>query len=464
MNREGAEGRTFGYWIASLLVLLLLVLGAWWINATPVERVLVTERGASVLAYPSLTDDTKFATSLTRPSSGPTSEVKGLCGLDNQTPIAAPADSEAANKAYDEAIRSAEQILFNRLAQHPHAQARAVGLYLRAHPLFYRSTDLEDAADQERQACFDSEYKPKDTPQCKQARAQRVATLDRLAVKSLPDAQALVALAAHSDDPTTYALALHACQWRRDLQVDEGGGCKQLSVARWAQLDPGNMTPWLTLAGQAASTEEWADAMAKAASAGRSNATAGVVAQWLQTAVADNVAPMQQTVAGAAAGHLMNDLTMFANHHLTLKNCSAQATQDANRRQLCDRVASAMAAQGDNVLDRRIAAKLGESAGWSATRADSLRDEAQALLLEMQRLQGDAMHILPARFPRTPAECQAPNVLLNFGVRWSQVGQVAALREQLTASGKTLEQAVAEHRARRAKARAPAPGSAPAAR
>lgn len=462
MNREGADGRTFGFWVAGLLALLLLVLGAWWLNATPAERVVVTERGASVLAYPPVIDETNFAPSLTVPSSGPTSEVKVLCGLDSQSNLGSPEESQEANKVYDEAIRSAEQTLFNRLAQHPNAQARAVGLYLRAHPLFYRSTDLEDAADQERQACFDSEYKPKNTPECKQARALRVATLDQLAAKSLPDAQALVALAAHSDDPTTYALALHACQWRRDLQVDEGGGCKQLSVARWAQLDPGNMTPWLTLAGQAASTGEWSDAMAHAARAGRSNATAGVVAQWLQTAVDDNVAPMLQTVAGAAAGHLMNDLTMFANHQLTLKNCSAQATQDANRRQLCDSVASAMAAQGDNVLDRQIAAKLGESAGWSAKRTESLRDEAQALLLEMQKLQGDAIHILVARFPRTPAECQAPNALLNLSARWSQVGQVAALREQLAASGKTLEQAVTELQARRAKARAPAPASAPA--
>ncbi len=448
--------------IGGLLILLLLLSGAWWVNSAPTERVVPSAQGTSVLAFPAMPEGEPISSHPVRAVSGPTIKAKALCGLDSRSPINATAESEAANKAYDDAIRSAEQTLFNRLTQHPSAQARAVGLYLRAHPLFYRSAELEGAADHERQVCFDSEYRPKDTPECKQAQARRVATLDRLAAKSLPDVQALVTLATHSDDPTTYALALHACQWRRDLQVDEGGGCKQLSVARWAQLDPANMTPWLTMAGQATSAEQWVDAIAHAARAAHSNNTVGVVAQWLQAAADDSDAAMQQTVAGAATGHLMNDLLMFANHNLTLENCSTQATQDANRRQLCDSVASAMAAQGDNVLDRVIAAKVGASVGWPAKRTENLRDENQALLWEMQRLQGDAIHILVARFPRTAAECRAPSALLNLGSRWGQAGQVAALREQLAASGKTLEQAVAEHRARRAKLRQSAPASAPA--
>lgn len=107
-------------------------------------------------------------------------------------------------------------------------------------------------------------------------------------------------LAAASQDPFIYAMALEACKGRVGA---ERGSCNLLSPAQWVRLDPDNAVPWQALAAQAhAAGEPLTEDMAlqSAARARRNDVHAGRLAGLVEKALGPHVAPLQRTLALSA--------------------------------------------------------------------------------------------------------------------------------------------------------------------
>ncbi|MBX3620731.1 MAG: hypothetical protein KF891_12205 [Rhizobacter sp.] len=108
-------------------------------------------------------------------------------------------------------------------------------------------------------------------------------------------------LAAGSQDPFVYALALEACQ---GVTPAEGGSCQLLSIAQWVRLDPDNAVPWRVLADQAQASDDVqaeASARALASRALRSDVYAGRLPRLVDHALGTQVSPLQRTLALEAA-------------------------------------------------------------------------------------------------------------------------------------------------------------------
>jgi hypothetical protein len=107
-------------------------------------------------------------------------------------------------------------------------------------------------------------------------------------------------LAAASQDPFVYAIALEACGGGRE---SDAGSCKLLSTAQWVRLDPDNAVPWQALAADARAqgqAQAEGDALASAARASRSDVHAGRLPGLIDKALGPQAAPLQRTLALSA--------------------------------------------------------------------------------------------------------------------------------------------------------------------
>lgn len=109
-------------------------------------------------------------------------------------------------------------------------------------------------------------------------------------------------LAAASQDPYVYAMALEACQ---GLGAIDRGSCQLLSRAQWVRLDPDNAVPWQALAAEAREHDEpQAEdaALQLAARARHSDMHAGWLPRLVDKALLGaQAAPLQRTLALSAS-------------------------------------------------------------------------------------------------------------------------------------------------------------------
>ena len=104
-------------------------------------------------------------------------------------------------------------------------------------------------------------------------------------------------LAASSQDPFVYAIAMEACKGRN---AGDGGSCQLLSPAQWVRLDPDNAVPWRALAAEARERDEpLAEhaALQFADRAPRSDVHAGRLPLLVDKAMGAQAAPLQRTLA-----------------------------------------------------------------------------------------------------------------------------------------------------------------------
>lgn len=90
----------------------------------------------------------------------------------------------------------------------------------------------------------------------------------------------LARMAAATRDPAVYALAIQACR----ASTDGPSACRLVSAARWAQLDKGNASPWLSLLSDATQSGDAAaasEALHRMATAQRSDARHFAVSGWI---------------------------------------------------------------------------------------------------------------------------------------------------------------------------------------
>jgi hypothetical protein len=154
-------------------------------------------------------------------------------------------------------------------------------------------------------------------------------------------------LAAASQDPFIYAMALEACKGRVG---PERGSCELLSPAQWVRLDPDNAVPWQALAAEAhAHDEPQAEDLALqfAARAARVDVHAGRLSGLMDKALGPQAAPLQRTLALSAGWSA--EAVWSATHGVPVKH-TAQGMD--------------LSCEG---VDRRLAALSPAATGGAAT-------------------------------------------------------------------------------------------------
>lgn len=328
-----------------------------------------------------------------------------VCG--QTVPRAALADEQIGRTLHEVGAAAAlEQFAQQRLTDDDHA--RAVGLVLR----MQADANYRDAADGEAACKTDDCWK-----QQTRAHAGRVAPL----------LTELAALAATSTDPRVMMLARDQC-FVLAADAPLSPHCQALTARRLVALDRDNAVAWLALAAeepasideamhQASLARRWDDyAMASRRFIDRVDAKGGlrsmVVVQSLLSV------PAIRSVEG---------------QQLVTQHCSAKPVAgDANRHQLCDRVAEVLHSRSTSVtglVTAGVVAKALNSANAPAW-------QEQGLLLNHVLL---AQSLDEAAQTRDAQDCAVgmPRELL---LRSAQEGEVPALRALMQASGQSEAQ------------------------
>ena len=124
--------------------------------------------------------------------------------------------------------------------------------------------------------------------------------------------------------------------------------------------------------------------------------------------------------------------------------CSTTALKDANRQQLCDRIADAMFSTDTTLIGVAIGRRIGERAGWPAEK------QARA------QIQVDAY--MAARTLETPTgeelSCSSAHWFERYLSQLAEGGEVGVVRSALHNSGKTMAELAAPMRATREQAMA----------
>ncbi len=406
--------------------------------------------GLSALAYPSAPQITATGGAWAAVQKNLSNPGEVMCGSGVPYPIQL-ATAQARHAAYLQERQQAEAALLTRLSQHASPQAKAVALYLKSHPSYSDEPQLGEVASLAHKACYGSGSKKLNSPECDAATADAATVRGKIGAKYLPAAHELALLAARSDDPQVYGLAINACKWHTGMKLDPGAACSQLSLQRWSQLDPNDMTPWLAVAGDARDTNAWSDAVTRAARAPHSRHLSGLISQWLKAAVAPGEDAMEISVASAMAAKRESGFILLVNFRPSIERCSGHEIGDANRRQLCDSLAQTMTGTSGDLFARRMGARMGERLGWPKEKTTPLLAESGALLAQMSQLQMDAM-MAASGLPMNVDECsKAANQQLTVSIRAQQVGQLAAIKESIAASGRSVETVVAEYMTEQAK-------------
>lgn len=190
----------------------------------------------------------------------------------------------------------------------------------------------------------------------------------------------LVQLAAGLNDLPVYAMAIRACDPTDDGGV-QGAACNQISLAKWADMDPDNAAPWLEMARAAHSRSDQAAELNAVSHAVQAHAVDFYNDSFL--AYASTGMPAETTALQRAAffqsriGHVGGD--GYAHSFVTSRYCTAAAVQNSSIHQQCEALAELLADHGRNTLDVSSAATIGTLLGWAPERVSAMREEVLAM-------------------------------------------------------------------------------------
>ncbi len=241
----------------------------------------------------------------------------------------------------------------------------------------------------------------------------------------------VVQLAAGAGDPAVYAMALSMCD--TSATTDADSACRQLSLQRWARMDPDNAVPWLLLAGKARARHDSAaeaDAFSHAATAHKSDSYSDSVFAFAEPELPPDVTPLERSylateVIGVEAAIRSPQYSVASQH------CSSDAMQDSNVRQQCNSLAELLVTKGTNLLDLGLGRTIGARAGWPTQRVNELVQEQHALM--------------QAIVQQTPSDndklwtCDAVSRVNAYVVQRVQQGELGAARDVLERSGETVD-------------------------
>jgi hypothetical protein len=241
----------------------------------------------------------------------------------------------------------------------------------------------------------------------------------------------LARLATASPDPVVYALAMHVC---RPFGVGErSGACSQLSVSQWARIDGDNAVVWLHMLDDAqrrGDREGVAEALYRLSQARSSHYhlfTAGNL-------VVQNLPPgldaRERTLIEFGATQATS-LWALPNFSGLAKECRKPALADANRAQVCERIAEFLVTRDTTALGATIGRKLGEELGWPTSRLRDLQLEQRASLAEAPGVIVE---------PSNQDECRRLRRFREWAELADEFGELKAAQEQARRSGVSVDQ------------------------
>lgn len=200
---------------------------------------------------------------------------------------------------------------------------------------------------------------------------------DEGAVSADDRTRQLVALAVSSNDPRVYSLAFPVCR------KSEDSSCLALSARRWAEADAGNAEPWAYLlvdaihAGDLSGQEE---ALFHIAQSTRVDLRTQVpIAAILQAAGEDGDPTAVYALSTMTFGMVAAQAEPIFS---VASRCRSQARTDANRAQLCARIADQLFEHSDNGDGRMVGADITWQITGDRTRLD--RHAAETALVNAQ--------------------------------------------------------------------------------
>jgi hypothetical protein len=241
----------------------------------------------------------------------------------------------------------------------------------------------------------------------------------------------VVQLAAGVGDPAVYAMALSMCG--TSIVTDADSPCRQLSLQRWARMDPDNAVPWLLLAGKARASHDSAaaaDAFSHAATAHKIDAYSDSVFAFAEPELPQDVTPLERSylaieVIGVEAA------TGLSHYSVANQHCSSDAMQDSTVRQQCDSLAELLVTKGTNLLDLGIGKTIGARAGWPSERV-------KELVLEQHALMQAIMLQAPSDNDKLWT-CDAVKRVNAYVIQRVRLGELGAARDVLQRSGEPVE-------------------------
>lgn len=243
-------------------------------------------------------------------------------------------------------------------------------------------------------------------------------------------------------DPRVYSLAFKACRGTKE------GSCSLLKAARWAQLDGDNGDPWLYVLAEAAARKDTAqmeEAAYRIGGASRVDMRFFAIPRAIAEHAGSGDAGLQAANALAILAIGGMAALPFPSIEPMTRRCRGTELGDANRRQRCDAMASALAERSDNMFYAGIGASMGRQLGWSDLRIDAVRSLSNVL---QESLPTQAIDPLTW-------SCKSIATVLKRVSRQGVVGETGFAREWIAASGTTVERYAAsepERRQRRAAA------------
>ena len=198
---------------------------------------------------------------------------------------------------------------------------------------------------------------------------------DEAAVSPDERTRQLVALANASDDPRIYSLAFPVCRRTQD------SSCYTLSARRWAQADVGNAEPWAWLLDDAIRADDLSgleEALFHIAQSTRADQRSErPVAAILQAAGEDGDATAVYAMYTLSVGIFASQ---FEPIWSVSSRCRAPAPVDANRAQLCGKVADVMFEHSDGGEGRLVGAHLTWAMTGDSARTDQYKAESGLVL------------------------------------------------------------------------------------
>jgi hypothetical protein len=234
----------------------------------------------------------------------------------------------------------------------------------------------------------------------------------------------LATLAATSSDPRVMMLARDECAV---LTADAAPSphCQALTARRLVAIDRGNAVAWLAVAAEEPASID--EAMHQASLAPRWDDYAMASRRFIERVDAKGGLRSMVVVQSLMSVPAVRSIE---GQQLVSQHCGAkQVGADANRHQLCDKLAEGLHTRSTNVLGRVVAGALAKNVG--RTDADAWRDEAK-VLMHVQVAQG----LDEAAQTRDAQDCTLgmPRELL---LRSAREGEVPALRALMQASGQS---------------------------
>jgi hypothetical protein len=247
---------------------------------------------------------------------------------------------------------------------------------------------------------------------------------------------AVVQLVVGQTDPAVYAIAVAMCA--RDASTSNDSACQQISLQRWAQLDPDNAAPWLLLAAKAQDARNGAaeaDAFTRAAAAHKVDSYGNSLYAFAEPSIPQDATPLDRSYL--AVELIGVETATVAPYGPVIRHCSADAMNSTNVRQQCNALAELLLTHGTTLLDLSVGKTIGAHAGWPAERLNELTLELQALqqaTTEAASPDGD-----------NPWTCTNVRSFKAYMTQRVRLGELAAARDALERSGETVDELAQKH-------------------